>query len=279
MNSDNSSNLIDFIRFDLICQALQANNSEWVEQWDEFGLCPYAYKDNIWVGYENPRSIQIKTDFIREKGYAGAMMWAVGKDDFRGLCGPTNPLVTILHNNMKDYMVPTAQNSTVWVGEPPETVPEILNDTADDSFFEKSINRRLRLEALNSCVFSVLTCGCQTWALTERQKMNIEICQRKMERKTVGVSLKDKVSNTVLQKITASENITACSKAATRQMGARNHHVGPVHKKENTRQAKKKMGRYIQAAAGRELVNHRPQQERVETDSEQTHIELKFDKL
>ncbi|KAJ4441969.1 hypothetical protein ANN_11833 [Periplaneta americana] len=68
-------------------------------------------------------------------------------------------------------------------------------------------------------------------------------------------------------------------KAATRQMGARNHHVGPVHRKENTRQAKKKMDRYIQAAAGRELVNHRPQQERVETDSEQTHIDLKFDKL
>ncbi|KAJ4445318.1 hypothetical protein ANN_07123 [Periplaneta americana] len=31
---------------------------------------------------------------------------------------------------------------------------------------------------------------------------------RKMERKIVGVSLKDKVSNTALQKITASENIT-----------------------------------------------------------------------
>ncbi|KAJ4431622.1 hypothetical protein ANN_20221 [Periplaneta americana] len=72
----------------------------------------------------------------------------------------------------------------------------------------QAINRRLRLEALNSCVFPVLTCGCQTWALTERKKTNIEICQRKMERKIVGVSLKDKVSNTALQKITASENIT-----------------------------------------------------------------------
>ncbi|XP_069697657.1 endochitinase-like isoform X2 [Periplaneta americana] len=111
-------------KVNVICQALQANNSGWVEQWDEFGLCPYAYKDNIWVGYENPRSIQIKTDFIKEKGYAGAMMWAVGKDDFRGLCGPTNPLVTILHNNMKDYMVPTAQNSTVWLDwHPPSSTP------------------------------------------------------------------------------------------------------------------------------------------------------------
>ncbi|KAJ4433696.1 hypothetical protein ANN_16007 [Periplaneta americana] len=49
-------------------------------------------------------------------------------------------------------------------------------------------------------------------------------------------------------------------------MGAGNHHMGLLHRKENTRQAMKKMGRYIQAEAGRELVNHRPQQERVETD-------------
>ncbi|KAJ4427351.1 hypothetical protein ANN_24971 [Periplaneta americana] len=71
-----------------------------------------------------------------------------------------------------------------------------------------SINRRLRLEALNACVFPVLTYGCQTWALTERQKTNIDICHRKMERKIVGVSLRNKVCNTALQKITASENIT-----------------------------------------------------------------------
>ncbi|XP_069697655.1 endochitinase-like [Periplaneta americana] len=116
-----------------ICQALQANNSEWVEQWDEFGLCPYAYKDDIWVGYENPKSIQIKMDFIKEKGYAGAMMWALGSDDFRGLCGPTNPLVTILHNNMKDYIVPTAKNLTVWLDwHPPSSTSSEQSDVTTE---------------------------------------------------------------------------------------------------------------------------------------------------
>ncbi|MDE6702373.1 MAG: glycosyl hydrolase family 18, partial [Muribaculaceae bacterium] len=52
------------------------------EEWDSIGMVPYIADANgvLTVGYENPRSIEIKCDYIKEKGFRGAMNWRTELD-------------------------------------------------------------------------------------------------------------------------------------------------------------------------------------------------------
>lgn len=68
---------------------------------------------------------------------------------------------------------------------------------------EKSISRKLRFEVLESCIFPILLYGCQTWSLVEKLKKTIQIVQRKMQRKILGISLRDRISNDTLRSLSS----------------------------------------------------------------------------
>ena len=81
----------------------------WTKKYDDVGKVPYTFKDRQWIGYEDEDSLKIKMDWIKAKGYAGAMTWAIDMDDFHNLCGRgSHSMMQVIYDGMKDYIVPVA---------------------------------------------------------------------------------------------------------------------------------------------------------------------------
>uniref|UniRef100_A0AAX7SW08 chitinase n=1 Tax=Astatotilapia calliptera TaxID=8154 RepID=A0AAX7SW08_ASTCA len=59
---------------------------------------PYAYNQGVWVGYDNIKSFQAKTEWLKQNGFGGAVVWTLALDDFTGMfCGQgRNPLINTL---------------------------------------------------------------------------------------------------------------------------------------------------------------------------------------
>ncbi|XP_054432464.1 chitinase-3-like protein 1 [Pteronotus mesoamericanus] len=68
---------------------------------------PYATKGNQWVGYDDQESVRTKVRYLRDKALAGAMVWALDLDDFRGtFCGQNLPFP--LTSAIKDALAAAA---------------------------------------------------------------------------------------------------------------------------------------------------------------------------
>jgi len=48
----------------------------------ESRMGPYAYKGDQWVGFDDVDTIAYKSNYVREMGLGGAMIWALDLDDF-----------------------------------------------------------------------------------------------------------------------------------------------------------------------------------------------------
>lgn len=68
-----------------ICEMLQNGGTYY---WNEEMKVPYCVQENQWVGFDDEKSIRNKMKWIKENGFAGAMVWTIDMDDFSGtVCG------------------------------------------------------------------------------------------------------------------------------------------------------------------------------------------------
>jgi chitinase len=74
-----------FLAYYEICEKI--NSGGWTVVRDPQGrMGPYAYNGNQWVSYDDVEDIRRKTQYVKKMGLAGAMIWALDLDDFRGRC-------------------------------------------------------------------------------------------------------------------------------------------------------------------------------------------------
>lgn len=118
----NESGFLSYFEF---CQ----EEDTWKKEFDKIGQCPYAYKQNQWVGYEDANSLRVKVDWLRNEKYGGAMIWALDLDDYRGVCGEQNALFNVLTKGLEGYSVrvppphelTTTKKANEWWSPPPST--------------------------------------------------------------------------------------------------------------------------------------------------------------
>lgn len=93
-----------------ICMDIKTGN--WTREFDDEAKCPYAYSGDQWIGYEDEESVGHKMDFILREGYRGVMVFNNDLDDFRGLCGPKNPLMSVIFNKVGQKALGELRNRT-----------------------------------------------------------------------------------------------------------------------------------------------------------------------
>ncbi|CAH0550886.1 unnamed protein product [Brassicogethes aeneus] len=76
--------------------------THWTKVWDDEQKNPYRYSGDQWIGYDDEKSIALKTQHILLKKYAGIMIWHLGADDINGECGGrTQTLLKDINDEIK----------------------------------------------------------------------------------------------------------------------------------------------------------------------------------
>ncbi|GAB1599458.1 chitinase-3-like protein 1 [Argonauta hians] len=76
---------IGFLSYYEICNKLKKDN--YTYEWDNIQKVPFAYKGKQWIGFDDYKSIQLKTKWLISQKLAGAMLWSLDLDDFSNMCG------------------------------------------------------------------------------------------------------------------------------------------------------------------------------------------------
>merc|ERR1711997_732270 len=79
---------------------LPEETGTWTIVRDDCYKAPYAYNGPYWIGYDDEDSIRVKAKFINFLDVAGAMVWSIDTDDFKGGNTHAFPLLHAIHDGL-----------------------------------------------------------------------------------------------------------------------------------------------------------------------------------
>ncbi|XP_048237743.1 chitinase-3-like protein 2 isoform X2 [Haliotis rufescens] len=65
-----------------VCEMLDKGEASYA--WDDIQKVPYVYNNDTWVGYDDEKSVAVKTEWVIQKNMGGVMLWSLDLDDFKG---------------------------------------------------------------------------------------------------------------------------------------------------------------------------------------------------
>lgn len=75
----------------------------WARVFNAGTSCPYAYKGQQWVSYDDADSVRAKVAFVKNRTLAGVALVDVAADDYMGMCGPKNVLARTIRSALSHY--------------------------------------------------------------------------------------------------------------------------------------------------------------------------------
>lgn len=117
-------------------------SEHWLRIWETQQQAPYLVFGQNWISYDDNESLTLKSQFVKDLGLAGAMVWSIETDDFLGVCGNGKfPLLKVVSSIMLNEVTeetPTTNSPTTTTAATDEFVCSsdgVFRDPKDCSKF------------------------------------------------------------------------------------------------------------------------------------------------
>ncbi|KAJ8682783.1 hypothetical protein QAD02_018575 [Eretmocerus hayati] len=121
-----------FLSYFEICQRTLTKG--WtVVQDPERRIGPYAYQGDQWVSFDDAEQVRRKSEYIKQMGLGGGMVWALDLDDFKNYCNcEPSPLLRTMNRVLRKYPdgpLCSVSKSVVTESEPSSVAPTVTSST------------------------------------------------------------------------------------------------------------------------------------------------------